>query len=345
MIGSLTFLIACLGTSQAVVVFNANFGSGTITRWDTQAPFAPVTFISGLTNPVGVAVDTDGNVYVTQFGSNGTILKYNTSGNLLSSINNLGYLPYSVRFDSSGTLYVADINNSLIRRYTGSLSPLSNWATTEGGPTSIQFTLQGFVLVANATTGDNVQKFSTSGVSQQIIGDFPTLSEPHDAVTDAFGNIYVASRENNRVVKYGAAGNLLNASFISGFDPYSLLIKDSTLLLRPMTLEPSVVMMWLRGIFSVNLPWAACRLTWPSTRFPFLPSPNPAPGPRRPCSSAARFSCAGASAPKRPDFFRELSLITRAARRGCFFAAVPNRKLEPRLLLCHWSLPWKRSPN
>jgi len=223
-------LASSLSSSFGVTVYNANYGSGTITRWDTQdLNFNPSVFISGLNNPVGVAQDTTGNVYVTQFGNNGSIRKYDSAGSFLFSVTNLGYLPYSVRFDTNNTLYVADLQGSKIRRYDSSLQALSDWATTSGNPTSIQFTSQGFVLVANAGTGANAQKFSLDGTSQQIIGSNPTLSEPHDAVTDSSGNIYVASRATQTVVKYDSQGALVDSSFISGFDPYSLLFEDSTL--------------------------------------------------------------------------------------------------------------------
>ena len=228
---SIPFIVLALtlGTADAVLVYNANFGSNSVTQWNTQGPFSSSTFLSGVSGPVGVGVDPLGKVYVTQFGEGGKISKYNADGTFVSSINNLGYLPYSIRFDSAGTLYVADLNNSLIRRYTDTLSPLSNWATTSGSPTSIQFTPEGFVLVANSGAGDNAQKFSLAGNSLQIIGGFPTLDEPHDAVTDPSGNILVASRNNLRIVKYDSAGNLINDNFISGFDPYSMLVSESTL--------------------------------------------------------------------------------------------------------------------
>ena len=213
----------------AVSVYSANYGSGTISLWDTQGPYVATNFLTGLPNPVGVAVDPAGNVYVTLFGGNGTIQKYSSSGTFLSEISNLNYLPYSLRFDINNTLYVADLNGSVIRRYTDTLTPLSNWTTTDGLPTSIQFDASGNVFVANAGFGDNVQKFTLAGTPLATIGGAPTLAEPHDTITDADGNIYVSSRGNQRVVKYNAAGVLVDAEFIGGFDPYGLLIDDNKL--------------------------------------------------------------------------------------------------------------------
>jgi len=223
-----TFTFA-IGSAEAALVYNANFLSNSISRWNTEGPYSSTTFLTGVTQPVGVAVDPSGNVYVTQFYNGGTISKYTAAGALVSSISSLGYLPYSIRFDINGTLYVADLNGSAIRRYTDTLSSLSNWVTTSGAPTSIQFSPQGFVLVTNAGANDNVQKFSMNGTLLQTIGNSSEIGEPHDAVTDPSGNILVGDRDNLRIVKYDSAGTLINNNFISGFDPYGMLVSGSTL--------------------------------------------------------------------------------------------------------------------
>jgi len=221
-----TFAFA-IGSAEAVLVYNPNFYSHSISRWNSEGPsYSQTTFLSGVSLPIGVAVDPSGNVYVSQYG--GAISKYTSAGALLSSIS-LGYMPYNIRFDTNGILYVVDHDNSVIRRYDNNLSPLSNWVTTSGKPTSIQFSPEGFVLVTNAGTSDSVQKFSTNGTLLQTIGNSSQFNEPHDAITDASGNILVGSRQTQRIVKYDSAGTLINNNFISGFDPYGMLISGSTL--------------------------------------------------------------------------------------------------------------------
>ena len=221
-----TFAFA-IGSAEAVLVYNPNFYSHSISRWNSEGPsYSQTTFLSGVSLPIGVAVAPSGNVYVSQYG--GAISKYTSAGALLSSIS-LGYMPYNIRFDTNGILYVVDHDNSVIRRYDNNLSPLSNWVTTSGKPTSIQFSPEGFVLVTNAGTSDSVQKFSTNGTLLQTIGNSSQFNEPHDAITDASGNILVGSRQTQRIVKYDSAGTLINNNFISGFDPYGMLISGSTL--------------------------------------------------------------------------------------------------------------------
>ncbi len=231
-----TFAFA-IGSAEAALVYNPNFYSHSISRWNTEGPYSQTTFLTGITLPMGVAVDPSGNVYVS--GYFGTLNKYTAAGALVSSIS-LGYLPYNIRFDVNGILYVADLENFVIRRYDNNLLPLSNWVTTSGKPTSIQFSPEGFVLVTNAGPSDNVQKFSMNGTLLQTIGNSSQLDEPHDAITDPSGNILVADRQNLRVVKYDSAGQLINGNFITGFDPYGMLVSGSTLFVANHTIPGTI---------------------------------------------------------------------------------------------------------
>ena len=70
----------------AVSVYSANYGSGTISFWNTRGPYSSSDFLTGLANPVGVAVDPAGDVYVTLFGGNGTIQKYSSAGAFIPNL-------------------------------------------------------------------------------------------------------------------------------------------------------------------------------------------------------------------------------------------------------------------
>ena len=222
-------------------VYSVNYGAGTITKWQVGKSIAnqnPTIFLSGLSGPVGIAVNINDELFVTQFGGNGTIKKYNTSGVLIAQISNLGYKPYSIRFDVNNILYVADLDNNKIRRYDFNLNVLSDWTNTAGLPTSVQFisndqfTPKDFVLVSNAgdlSGQDNIQMFSLNGTCIDTIGSYPTIDEAHDAIVDTAGNIYVASRKNQKVVKYNSDGTLNNGNYITGYDPYAMLIDNDYL--------------------------------------------------------------------------------------------------------------------
>lgn len=68
---------------------------------------------SGLSHPNGVAVDSAGNVYVSDYGTN-LVKKFDQNGNLLYTINGDGtragefYIPRDINIDSAGFLSVSD---------------------------------------------------------------------------------------------------------------------------------------------------------------------------------------------------------------------------------------------
>lgn len=93
------------------------------------------TFASGLTNNLPLAVDDLGNVYVAEYTGLKRLLKYSSTGTLLSSIS-LGYSSYGMAFnDETGELLVG--NNSpgnAINRYNTSLGFLGTLTTPATAP-------------------------------------------------------------------------------------------------------------------------------------------------------------------------------------------------------------------
>ncbi len=93
------------------------------------------------TDPEGIAVDRDGNLYVTDAG-NASVVKIGGTGQvtLLAGGNGAGfsdglgpaarfYKPFGITVDSQGTLYIADAGNSAIRKVT----PFGQVTTIAGG--------------------------------------------------------------------------------------------------------------------------------------------------------------------------------------------------------------------
>lgn len=225
---SLGFIWAVESLS-AFPIYVANYASGTVSQLDTSNPSAGSSlFLSGLANPVGVAVDPSGNVYVSMFGNNGTIEKYDASGTLLTSAQNIGGQPYSLRFDINGTLFMCDGSGARIRRFDDNLNELTDFAAISGFPTSIKFNASGNALVANASTGDNILAYDTNGSLLNAFGGLPDVNEPHDVEQDLDGNYYVANRGSQTIEKFDSSGAYLE-NFAAGFDPYSIIISGNLL--------------------------------------------------------------------------------------------------------------------
>ncbi len=202
-----------------------------------------------LNNPCGVTVDAAGNVYIADMsnhkirkidkvtGNISTIAGTGTAGfsgdNGAATGAQLSY-PYGIVFDgTTGNLYIADANNSRIRKIdnTGVISTMAGSGASlgDGGPaTSAKLNFNDGVAVDAAgnvyTSDENQMRIREVTVSTGIIntiggngtqgfsGDggpavYATMAFPRDVAIDAAcNNVYIADYLNHRVRKISGLG-------------------------------------------------------------------------------------------------------------------------------------------
>ncbi|WP_010299751.1 NHL repeat-containing protein [Candidatus Odyssella thessalonicensis] len=198
-------------------------------------------------NPYGVAVDSSGTLYVSEY-TNHRIRKITSAGvtSLLAG-SAQGYAegtgsgarfdrPYSVAVDSSGTVYVADFFNSRIRRITsaGVTSTLAGSSTGGylegtggaaqfGTPIDVAVDSSGTVYVTDTYT-QRVRKITSGGVTSLLAGSntigyaegtgaSARFSSPYGIAVDSSGTAYVADSDNHRIRKITSGGT---TSLIAG---------------------------------------------------------------------------------------------------------------------------------
>lgn len=218
--------------SQAVVTTMA--GSGTAGHANSLDPLQ-ATF----TQPSAVAMDSAGNLYVADLGSNqirridkttGEVTLWagdsngvigNTDG--VGAAARLGSI-YGMAFGPNGYLYVAQYNDCVIRRisptqvveyYAGvagscTVADGSRTTATFGKPNSLSFDPAGNMFVAEWDSGA-LRKIDLNG-NVSTLGAFVTLG---DVAVDQNSNLYVTDYDAFRVYKLDSAGTVL-ATYGSG---------------------------------------------------------------------------------------------------------------------------------
>ena len=141
--------------------------------------------------PVGVALDTAGNLYIADWGNN-RVRKVDAAGNIstVAGTGVSGYggdggpaaqaqlsRPYGAALDAAGNLYIADWGNNRIRK----VDAAGNISTVAG-------------------TGESGYSGDGGPAAQA------QLAQPYGLTADAAGNLYIADSFNNRIRKVDAAG-------------------------------------------------------------------------------------------------------------------------------------------
>ncbi len=170
-------------------------GGGTSSGNDGLGDGGPATKAS-LRDPVAVALDVSGNLYIADSGNflvrrvdinAGTITVVAGNGRSASSgdsglaVNASFVSPYGVRIDAAGNVYIADTGANTIRR----VSSATGIITTLAGTGAVRYTGDGSLAINAA------------------------LAHPTSVALDAMGNLFVADTQNNAIRQIAANASSL----------------------------------------------------------------------------------------------------------------------------------------
>jgi uncharacterized protein (TIGR03437 family) len=246
------WLVRVVNTSGIINTFAGNYSLGAGYSGDGAAA------TSGQLNaPTGVAVDSAGNVYMTDSVDN---LVRKVSGGNFSTIIGIGATgqtlnhPNGLVVDSKGAVYVSDTSHRVLKWDGAHLTTFAgtgdvgysgdNGLATKAvlnNPVGLAIDPAGNVYIADANEF-RIRMVSTTGIITTIagsghvgyVGDGGSaltayLNFPNGVVLDSSGNIYIADTENNviRILSISAPaiaanGVVSSASFLPKISPGSL---------------------------------------------------------------------------------------------------------------------------
>ena len=114
-------------------------------------------------------------------------------------------VPHSMAFDSAGNIYVSDVNNHRIQKFTSDGEFITKWGTEGNGdgqfglPLGIGSDSKGNIFIIDQATS-SIPQFSNQGqFINKIIFNFGKLE---DIEIDSNDSIYVTDRNKNEILKF-----------------------------------------------------------------------------------------------------------------------------------------------
>lgn len=220
-------------TSNGTIRKISSGGVVTTLAGKAGAPFVPHANLDGtggdarFSDPVGIAVDSTGTVFVTD--GNKALRKITPAGNV-TSISGDFNAAEAVALDGAGNIYIADTFNNAIRRTppTGGLPTLvagGSFGSADGTGSAAQFYNPSGIAVGPAgdiyvadTWNHTIRKISPDGVVTTLAGTAGAkgstdgtgagarFSFPAGLAIDGPGNLYVADSGNFLIRKITPAG-------------------------------------------------------------------------------------------------------------------------------------------
>ncbi len=229
-----------------VTTFAGSGASGSADGTGTAASF---------NSPRGIVVDSAGNIYVAD--TNNNLIRKITPTAVVTTLAGSGALgsadgtgtaasfrgPFGIALDSTGNIYVGDINNNKIRKITPAgvvttFAGSGDSGSADGTGTAASFFLPGGVAVDSAgniyvadTLSNKIRKITPAAVVTTLAGSgtlgsadgtgtAASFSSPSGVTVDLAGNIYVGDSLNNKIRKITPAAVVTTLAGIGtqGFD-------------------------------------------------------------------------------------------------------------------------------
>lgn len=195
-------------------------------RYAAQMMGRPVHVIEGVSRPAGVALRGNSEVIITEMEPPAVCIR-DRQGKMIGSFEQgQGCTqwdnPYGVAIDSEGCVYVADLINCKIHKFSKDGSILKSVGGECAGsddsgevtfPAGIKISRDDRVYICDDTNqkvhifDKNLDLLSSFGE----IGDQPgQFQSPSDVAFDSDGNVYVADTKRERIMKFSSEGAFLS---------------------------------------------------------------------------------------------------------------------------------------
>jgi uncharacterized protein (TIGR03663 family) len=170
--------------------------------------------------PRDIALDAEGNVYVTDTG-NKRIQEFTPDGQFIAQWGGGGVAlgrfeePTSITFGPDGNVYVADTWNRRVQKFSPDFTPIAEWpiqsweSESPANKPYLRVDSQGNVYVGDPERY-RILVFDSQGKFVMTFGqygfDTASFALPLGMAFDATNNLYVVDSDNNRILEFAVGG-------------------------------------------------------------------------------------------------------------------------------------------
>ncbi len=242
---------------------NANQRIGTLTLagltftvTQVGASYTPATatlplVTSGLNAPNGVAVDSQGNVYIADTGNN-AIRKYSPSTQQLTPLVTSGMNgPVGVAVDATGNVYIADAGNHAIEQWNVAAQQLNTLASGLGDPDGVTFSAATGNLYFSDGTNNDIDVWNATNPGSVVVAS-SGLNGPSGLAVDDLGNVYFANTLADQIQVWSPATQQATPLVTTGLAQPSGVAVDTLGNVYFADTGQNAILKWNAGTNSVN---------------------------------------------------------------------------------------------
>ena len=170
---------------------------------------------NGFANPEAMAIDKEGNFYLTDTGNN-RVIKFDKNFKFLSQFGNEGSgpgqfdHPHGIGVDSDGNIFINELNNARIQKFTNDGKFIKEWGTEGTRPGQFTLPLEHLkvdkndrIFITDGADNPRVQVFDNEGNFLTQFGKLGAgdgeFKKPEHVAFDEKGTVYVVDRGNHRI--------------------------------------------------------------------------------------------------------------------------------------------------
>ncbi|MFN7994634.1 MAG: BACON domain-containing carbohydrate-binding protein [Bryobacteraceae bacterium] len=192
------------------------------------AGFTPASTVismiaSGLNKPQGVAVDSQGNLYIADT-TNNAVKVWTAATQTIATLPISVNTPLALAVDSRGNVYIADSKNNAVKEWVAATQQVTTLVSSGiASPTGVAVDSNGNVYISDA--GHNAVKMWSASTQQVSTLISTGLNVPRGLAIDILGNLYIADCKNNAIKQWSPSTGTVTQLPIAGLNtPYSVAV-------------------------------------------------------------------------------------------------------------------------